>query len=217
MAVSYLVKRQITVTNTDNEGKTHYAGDVISDWELPKHIKDKITEGVGWYTQNFEALTDKEAELYRRKATSVEGKRTAPDGQICDPPWDDYIGLHPKDVVGRMKDLSADDSEKVRQYERAGLNRDSIIEYVAPSEREPWYEYDNWGPRDILEKLEILDPQTVQDAIVYEMQHKKRPAILTFEPEPDDPEVIISANSALENNGPELVAAGVGADEGKEQ
>jgi hypothetical protein len=182
---SYLVKRNVTNSNDDNEGIVHYAGDVLSDWELKEHVKKQIQNGVSWYTQNYEILTPKEAELYRKKATATEGKRKAPDGQIVDPPWDDYIGLHPKDVVDRMKDLGFHDVEKVRQYERAGLNRPAIIDYVAPSEREPWYEYDNWGPRDILEKMEILDPQTVQDVIIYEMNHKQRPAILTFEPEPD--------------------------------
>lgn len=207
MSSSYLVKRQITVTNSDNEGAVYYAGDVLSDWELPKHIKDKIKDGVTWYINNLEALTDREAELYRKKATAVEGKRTAPNREVVDPPWDDYIGLHPKNVVDRMKDLTSDDCEKVRQYERAGLNRSSIIEYVAPSEREPWHEYDSWGPRDILEKLEILDPQTVQDTIAYELQHKKRPAILTFEPEPDE-DVHISAAVTAEND-PILVGTGV--------
>lgn len=206
---SYLVKRNVTNTNDDNEGVIHYAGDVLSDWELKDHIKQKIKDGVSWYTQNYEILTPKEAELYRKRATATEGKREAPDGQIVDPPWDDYVGLHPKDVVDRMKDLGYNDVEKVRQYERAGLNRPSIIDYVAPSEREPWYEYDNWGPRDILEKMEILDPQTVQDVIIYEMNHKKRPAILTFEPEPDEyPEaqnaskevVSVGASSSEEEN-----------------
>ena len=207
MAGSYLVKRQITVTNSDNEGATHYAGDVLSDWELPKHIKDKVKDGVTWYVNNLEALTDKEAELYRKKATAVEGKRTAPNREVVDPPWDDYIGLHPRDVIDRMKDLTSDDCEKVRQYERAGLNRSTIIEYVAPSEREPWHEYDSWGPRDILEKLEIIDPQTVQDVIVYEMNHKKRPAILTFEAEEDGDEFISTPVPA--ENEPVLVGAGV--------
>lgn len=185
MSVAYLIKKQTTVTNSDNEGKTHYAGDVVSDWELPDHIKNKVSEGVGWYTSTFEILTDREVEAYRKKATENEGKRQAPDGQIVDPPWDDFIGLHPKEVVKRMSDLSFNDVEKVRQYERAGLNRSSIIDYVAPSEREPWHEYDNWGVRDIVDKLEVLDPQTVQDVIVYEMNHRKRAAILTFEPEED--------------------------------
>lgn len=213
---SYLVKRNVVNTNDDNEGVIHYQGDVLSDWELKDHVKKKIKEGNTWYTQNYEILTEKEAEAYRKKATSVEGKRKAPDGQIVDPPWDDYIGLHPKDVMDRMKNLGFHDVEKVRQYERAGLNRPSILDYVAPSEREPWYEYDNWGPRDILEKMELLDPQTVQDVIVYEMNHKKRPAILTFLPEEDgDIEVSHQASASAgedeEGNDSESEMAGVGA------
>lgn len=182
---SYLVKKHTTISNEDNEGAFYYKGDVLSDRELPKHVKDKIDKGEHWYTNIYEPLSDKEAELYRKKATIAEGKRQAPDGQPVDPPWDDYIGLHPNDVIDRMKNLSFDDVEKVRQYERAGQNRSIIIDYVAPSEREPWEEYDNYATRDILDKLDILDPQTVQDVIVYEMNHKRRPAIIEYEPEED--------------------------------
>jgi hypothetical protein len=190
---SYLVKRQVTITNSDSEGITYYAGDVMSDWELPDLVKEKVKEGVPWYTQNYEALTDTEATLYRKKATATEGKRKL-NGLTVDPPWDDYIGLHPKDVIDRMKDLSFEDVEKVRNYERAGQNRPVIVEYVAPSEREPWHDYDNWGVRETLEKMDILDPQTVQDVIVYEMNHKKRPAILEYEPEPEEEEVFIKSS-----------------------
>lgn len=213
---SYLVKRQVTLTNSDNEGKTHYAGDVLSDWELNDTVKKQLAAGVPWYTQNFEALTDKEVTSYRKKATSVEGKRTAPDGQVIDPPWDDFIGLHPKDVIDRMKNLSFNDVETVRQYERAGLNRASIIEYVAPSEREPWPDYENWSTREICEKLDILDPQTVQDVIVYEMNHRKRAAIITYEPEEDGPILdtspqISSSADGEDGDDPNKVPAGVGA------
>jgi hypothetical protein len=211
---SFLVKRQVTLTNADNEGATHFAGDVLSDWELTDLIKSKIKDGIPWYIQSFEALTDKEAKLYRVKATSVEGKRQAPNGQIVDPPWDDFIGLNPKEIIDRMEHLSFEDVEKVRQYERAGMNRASIIEYVAPSEREPWNEYDSWSVRDTLEKMDILDPQSVQDVIVYEMHHQKRAAVISFEIEDDDPVIVPQANTENDKDedtsGAEL--AGVGAD-----
>lgn len=204
----YLVKRNITISNDDNGGVTYYGGDVVSDHELPDHAKENIKKGVSWHITNFESLTDREAEIYRKKATAVEGKRQAPDGSIVDPPWDDFVGLHPKDVVDRMSKLSIDDAEKVRQYERAKLNRSLIIDYVSPSEREPWYEYDQCGPREILEKMDLLDPQAVQDVITYEMMHKKRPAILTFEPEEDGyPDAPHSEDSS------EKVVAGVGVEE----
>lgn len=204
---SYLVKKNVTLTNDDNEGATYYAGDVVSDWDLPDHVKDNIKKGVSWHSRNFESLTDREAEIYRKKATAVEGSRKAPNGSIVDPPWDDYIGLHPKDVIDRMGKLDSEDAEKVRQYERAKLNRPLIIDYVSPSEREPWYEYDNSSPREILEKMDLLDPQSVQDVIVYEMNHKKRPAILTFEPEED---------GDVEAPRGEKVTASVGVEENKE-
>lgn len=210
---SFLVKKHITLSNSDNEGLTYLAGDVLSDWEIPDFVKKKVKEGVPWYTQNFEPLTIREAELYRKKATAVEGKRKAPNGQIIDPPWEDYIGLHPKEIIERMKELSFEDVEKVRQYERAGMNRESIIEFVAPSEREPWHEYDNWSSRDILDKLEILDPQTAQDVIVYEMNHRNRPAIITFEPEEDgypeaSPQAGASASEEEKSADLEKVGAG---------
>lgn len=204
---SYLVKRNITITNDDNEGATYYAGDVVSDHDLPNHVKENIKKGVSWHITNFESLTDREAELYRKKATAVEGSRKAPNGSIVDPPWDDYVGLHPKDVTDRMSKLNFDDVEKVRQYERAKLNRPLIIDYVSPSEREPWYEYDQCGPREILEKMDLLDPDAVQDVIVYEMNHKKRPAILTFEPEED---------GDVEASRTEKVTVSVGSGENKE-
>lgn len=210
---SFLCKKQVTLTNSDNEGATYFAGDVLSDWEVPDHIKQKINEGVPYYIGNFEPLSQKEVEAYRKKATAAEGKRQAPSGEIVDPPWDDYIGLHPKEVTERMSTLDYESVEKVRQYERALLNRPTIIEYVAPSEREPWHEYDNWGPRDILDKFDILDPQTVQEAIVYELNHKKRPAILTYEPEPEDDDLVqasqvsSSADDEEDSDG-DLVGAG---------
>src|SRR5580658_1903899 len=112
---SFLVRRQVTLTNGDSEGGTYYAGEVLSDWELTDLIKSKIKEGVPYYTQNFEALTDAEATQYRKKATATEGKRKL-NGISVDPPWDDYIGLHPKEVIDRMQNLSYEDVERVRQY-----------------------------------------------------------------------------------------------------
>lgn len=214
MASSYLCKKQVTFSNSDNEGGTYYAGEVLSDWELTDHIKSKIKSGVTYYTSNFEPLTIKEAELYRKKATATEGKRQAPNGQIVDPPWDDYIGLHPKEVIERMKDLGFDDVERVRQYERAGLERSSIIEYVAPSEREPWHEYESWSVRDIIDKLDILDPQTVQDVIVYEVNHRRRPAIIEYEAEEDGFNEVPSGvdHAGVEDDDNELVSIGTSTD-----
>ena len=206
----YLVKVQTTVTNSENESVTHFARDVVSDWELNDHVIAQIKKGIPWYTQKFEPLTDREAEQYRIKATLAEGKRTAPNGQIVDPPWKDYVGLHPKEVISRMSELSFDDVEKVRQYERAGMNRSAIIEYVAPSEREPWEDYENWSARETTDKMDMLDDQTVQDVIVYEMNHKKRPGIIEYmreddETSPDQEENSDDAGNAL---------AGVGASAG---
>lgn len=179
----YLVRKQTTAFDSEGESQNYYPGTVLSDWELSEHIKKRIAEGIHWYTDTFEILTEREAKSNRVKATTIEGTRTAPNGQNVDPPFEDYVGLHPKEIIDRMKKMKFDEVEKVRQYERAGLNRNAVIEYIAPSEREPYNGYEAAGVRDILEKMEILDDDSVKDIIVYEMTHERRPAIIEFERE----------------------------------
>lgn len=181
--MSYLVKQYVTARDEAEETHNHATGSVVSDFELNQHIKDQIEKGVTWYTQRFEPLTEKEARAYRVKATSVEGKRLVPGGQVIDPPFDDYVGLHPDEVIGRMEDMRADEVERLRLYERAGMNRESIIEFTAPSEKEPFNNYDNMGVKDILDKMSILDQDTNNTIIQYEMAHQRRPAIIEFSPE----------------------------------
>ena len=181
--MSYLVKQSVTARDEVDETHNHAAGSVVSDFELTQHIKDQIGKGVTWYTQRFEPLTEKEARAYRVKATSVEGKRLAPGGQIVDPPFDDYVGLHPDEVIRRMEDMKPDEVERLRLYERAGMNRESIIEYTAPSEKEPFNNYDNMGVKDILDKMSLFDQDTNNTIILYEMAHQRRPAIIEFSPD----------------------------------
>lgn len=211
---AYLVKMQTTANNVDGDSIIHYAGDVVSDWELNDYIREQIDKGVPRYTQIFEKLTDKEAHNCRVKSTAAEGKRRGSSGQLIDPPWDDFIGLHPKEVVDRMNDLRPDDAVQVRQYEEAGMKRSTILEHVVPSEREPWHEYDNWAVRDILDKLSILDEKSVQDVITYEFNHKKRPAILEYDAsEYEDSIDETSPSSEDGENGDDSgpIPAGVGA------
>lgn len=183
---SYLVKIQTTAQDSAGEVNNYLPGAVLSDWELSDHIKKSIAGGHLHYTKIFEPLTDREAKNYRVKATALEGKRTAPNGQVVDPPFDDYIGLHPQDIIERMKKLKADEVEIIRQYERGGLNRDTIIDFVAPSEREPYEGYSDQGVRDILEKMDLLDEESCRDIILYEMNHGKRPAIIEYVKEEDE-------------------------------
>lgn len=185
----YLVRQQVTAQDVSGDSHNHFPGAVLSDWELSDHVRSEIEKGGHWFTQNFEPLTDREAKTYRVRATTLEGKRSAPNGQIIDPPFDDYIGLHPKDIIDRMKKMKFDDVENVRQYERAGMNREMIINYVAPSEREPFNGFNDMGVREILEKMSILDDGTNQEIIIYEMNHQKRPAVIEFEKEYEEPEV----------------------------
>lgn len=179
----HLVKRQTTAQDVNGDTHNHNPGDVVSDWELSEHIRKMIGEGSVWYTQTYEPLTDQQAHSYRVKATAAEGARTGANGAGVEPPWDDYVGLHPKEVTERMTDEGRDKVTQVREYERAGLNRAPIMEFVAPSEREPYAGYDSEGTREILEKMSLLDDKSVQDIIAYEMDHQKRPAVISYERE----------------------------------
>lgn len=176
----YLVKRNVTAPDSNGDTFNYRPGAVLSDFELNDHIKSKIREGDPWYTQRFEPLTEKEAKSFRIKATVLEGKRKAPNGQVVDPPWDDFIGLSPKEITDRMKNMKMEQVELVRQYERAGMNRSSIIHYTAPSEREPFTGFNDMGIRDVMDKMDLLDDNTNNEIMTYEMFHQKRPAIIEY-------------------------------------
>lgn len=182
----FLVRKQTTAVNMAGDSNVYFPGEVISDHEISGYIKEKVRSGIAWYTQTYESLTDTEARSFRTKATTAEGARVAPNGQKVDPPFPDFVGLHPDDVTKKMEKLPFNEVENVRQYERAGLNRPSIIEFVAPSEREPWHGYSEDGIREILDKMSIFEDDRIQEIITYEMNHAKRPAILEYEPESYD-------------------------------
>lgn len=184
----FLVRKQTTATNMAGDSNVYFPGEVISDHEISDVIKEKIRAGISWYTQTYEPLTDTEARSFRTKATTAEGARVAPNGQKVDPPFPDYVGLHPDDVLKKMEKLPFAEVENVRQYERAGLNRPTIIEFVAPSEREPWHGYSEDGIREILEKMSLYEDDKIQEIITYEMHHQKRPAVLEYEAESYEPQ-----------------------------
>lgn len=179
----YLTRKVVTAQNANGDTYTHDKDAVLSDWELSDFIRAEIARGSEWYRDKFEVLTEAEAFKYRVVATKAEGPRTGVDGKIVDPPFEDYVGLHPHEIVERMRGVDAHTAEQVRSYERAGLNRDPIVGFLAPSEREPWPTYDADGVREILEKLDLLDETSVAEAITYEMRHRKRPAIISYERE----------------------------------
>jgi hypothetical protein len=195
----YFVKKQTTAPSSEDEHNTFLPGEVISDWELSKHVKEQLKKGILWYTETYEPLTSKEAKNYRIKATTMEGKRTAPNGQIVEPPWEDYVGLHPKEIIERMSEMKFDEVESVRQYERGGMNRNNIIDYVAPSEREPFHGFEDMGVKEVLDKMDLLDEQAIQDIITFEMYHQKRPAIIEFEPEDNNDSQLVLPNGDLDN------------------
>ena len=185
----YLVKNNLVANTSEsdgvfNESYAHMAGTVVSDWELSDHVREQIDKGVEHYRRNFEKLTDGEAKQHRIRATREVGARVSPDTQkLITPPFEDYIGLHPNQVVERMHKASREGAAHIREYERATLNRLQVMEYVAPSERAPWSGYDEAGIREVLEKMAIISEPEVQDVIAYEYEHAKRPAILSYERE----------------------------------
>jgi hypothetical protein len=178
----YLVRQSTTAINTNGESFTHSEGDVISDWELADFIREKIREGSEWYRERFEPLMPHEAHSLRVKATMASGDRINPaDNQPVKAPWDDYIGLHPAEVVDRMRDASLDKVKQTKLFESLGMNRPLIIDFVSPAEREPWMNYDEYDIRMVLEKFSLLSDAAVADAIAYERAHKTRPAILEWD------------------------------------
>jgi len=178
---SYLVKKQATATDVNGETHDHLPGTVVSDWELNDYIKGHIAKGTEHYRQLFEPLTDEEAKGHRVKATAALGPLLVADRTVVNPPWDDYVGLHPTEIMRRMDTAPVEQVKSIRAYEAAYLGRSSIADYVAPSEREPWAGYDNSTISQILEKMSVMDDKTCGEAVIYEMAHSRRPAIITWD------------------------------------
>lgn len=179
----YKVLREVTVPNINGENVVHHPGTVLSPWEVSDFLKEKIEEGSSRYRARFEAMTEQEVKDHREKATLLEGDRMV-DGQKVSPPWPDYVGLHPEEILKRLQE--ADDLgvvEQVRKYEGAGMKRSSILDYQAPIEREPWTGYDELAVREVLSKLDVLGEDAVKEVQAYEFAHRKRPAILSYEKE----------------------------------
>lgn len=179
----YRVLGEITVPNINGESAVHHPGTVLSPWEVSDFLKDKIEEGSARYRARFEPMTETEVKDHREQATAREGDRMI-DGQRVSPPWPDYVGLHPEEILSRLQ--KTDDRylvEQVKRYESApgGMKRGIILDFVAPIEREPWHGYDDMNVRDVLSKLDVLSPEAVAEVLTYEHAHRKRPAILSYE------------------------------------
>jgi hypothetical protein len=178
----FLCKQVVTARNVNGDSVTHQEGSVLSDWELEPYARQKILEGSEWYRARFEPLTDREAHGYRVRATQAEQPHVV-DGALVLPPFDDYVGLHPTEIVARLKSGSVALTQHARRYEAGGMRRDMIVSFVHPAERQPFLGYDDMDLRGILEKLEILPDDQVAEAKVYEANHQERPAIVEFERE----------------------------------
>lgn len=180
----FLTKKVVTARNVNKESVTHPAGTVLSDWELEDYARSKILEGSDHYRELFEPLTDREAHGYRVRATANEAPHTI-NGGLVNPPWDDYVGLHPTEIVQRMRDADVQLAAQARQYERAdgGMRRPMITGFVHPAEREPFLGFDGMDVTAIWEKFELFPDSQVNDAKAYERAHQNRPAIVEWERE----------------------------------
>jgi hypothetical protein len=180
--MAYLLKKHTTVRNVNNDHFVHQEGTVLSDWEVHDFIRDKIKEGSDWYRERFEPLTVSEAYSYRVKATELAGVRTL-EGAEVKPPWPDYVGLHPQEIIDRLRDADVSTVRQAKDYERAegGMSRADIVDFVSVREREPFDGFDQWDVRQILEKFSVSSDPLVKDAIAYEREHKNRPAIVEWD------------------------------------
>lgn len=178
----YLTKKTVTAMNVNGDTFVHPEGTVLSDWELSDTIRAKIKEGSEWFRDLFEPLLEREAHHYRVKATQAEGPRDV-EGQSINAPFDDYVGLHPAEIIARMKDVPLDKARQIKLYEQAGMNRVQIVAYVTPAEREPWDGYDTLGINEILEKFSIMGDSAIADAKIYEANHQVRTVILDYDRE----------------------------------
>lgn len=174
----------VTARNVNGDTFTHPPETVLSDWELEPFVRDKIREGSEHYRNLYEVLTDREAHTYRVRAT-----QTAPahvlEGKVVVPPFDDYVGLHPTEIVERLRSGTAVQAQMARDYERAqgGMGREMIVSFVHATERQPWNGYDEMELRDILEKMEAIGADQRHDVVLYEQAHKDRPAIVEYDAE----------------------------------
>lgn len=180
----FLAKVVVTAQNVNGETVTHQPGTVLSDWELEPYARQKILEGSEHYRRLYEPLTDREAAGYRIKATSAEPPHTL-NGALVNPPWNDYVGLHPTEIVARMRTADVAVVQQARQYEQAdgGMRRSLITGFVHSAEREPFLGFDGLNVSEIWEKFELLPDDQVEEAKTYERAHQNRPAIAEWERE----------------------------------
>jgi hypothetical protein len=196
----FLVKKTTTAKNINGDTFTHVEGTVLSDWELSDVIRKKILDGDTWSRELFEPLLEHEAHNYRVKATAEQSPRILGDQTII-APYDDYVGLHPHEIMERMKTEGLEKVRQIKAFERAGMNRTQITSFVAPSEKEPFEGYDSMGVNEILEKFSILSDAQVEEAIIYETNHRQRPAILEYDratyEKTDSPEESITSQTPI--------------------
>jgi hypothetical protein len=188
----FLTLKYVTVPNSNGDSINHPPQTVLSDWEIAPNVREQILAGADWYRALFEPLTEREAYLYRVAATQREPAHILIQGgaqTVIAPPFEDYVGLHPSEIVDRLRKSDLAKTIETRRYEQAvrgsdpAMKRDEIISYIHPAERLPFQSYNDLGATDICDKLEMLPDAQVAEAKIYEAAHLARPAILEFEKE----------------------------------
>lgn len=175
----YLTLRTITCNDSEGTSHTHEEGIVLSDWEVSEVVQEKVRRGDPHTCSLLEPITEDAARTHRSRMTTP---RTSSGGDVIQPPWDDFVGLHPSEIIARLNTADLATVKQAKQYEAAGLQRQVIMEHIAPAERPPFVGYNEASIRDILERMSMLDPEGVQRVIVYEMSHQRRPAIIEYDP-----------------------------------
>lgn len=108
------------------DARLHPAGTVLSDYEVPEFIRQKVAAGDAHYALLLRRVSNDEAFRIRASKTSGEGNRRI-DRRHVSPPWDDYVDLRPEEIIARLRDADPAKVAQAQAYERAGLNRDEIV------------------------------------------------------------------------------------------
>jgi len=123
----YRILKDITFgTERHPEAELHKAGSVISDCQLSDYVAKRIAEDDPHYLTLFAPLTDEEALEHRATETALEGEHLV-DGRWVSPPFPDYVGLAPEEIVDRMRKADPEKVEQTKTYERGGQGRTAIV------------------------------------------------------------------------------------------
>jgi hypothetical protein len=90
-----------------------------------------------------------------------------------------YDGLHEKDVIGRLHELSQVQLAEIEAYERSHLNRRVVLHKLRYMRSpEPVDGYDALEPAEIVRRLEAADTATIRAIRDYEGKFQRRRQVL---------------------------------------